>query len=282
MPERRGRLGSSLAATIQVRTSKGDPICCSNEATECTQQKHRKLQQDPARVADVGYYMAGLENSKGGIDGVKASYFNEKDLKKQRASNLKEALEVLSPLSQKQLSETSGATDPRSSAVSFDTSVSGTPATCIPPPRRAPSTGKTTNLRVQTQASTLSDSNAAEGNARGHKPPRRAKVPKKDETTEDPLVAGLQHWNQVLKARFDSLMTIVESKKRNAPVYICNKKGNHHWPQYHAVSPGWQVGLFKESRVFMKPFQVFLAPSIKCSPSASRLTIGWPHSWCKL
>jgi hypothetical protein len=131
------------------------------------------LQQDPARVADVGY-MAGLENSKGGIDGVMASYFDENDLKKQRASNWKEALEGLSPSSQKQLSETSGATDPRSSAVSFDTSVSGTPATRIPTPRGAPSTRKMTNLCVQTQASTLSDSDAAEGTARGHKPPRRA------------------------------------------------------------------------------------------------------------
>jgi hypothetical protein len=67
---------------IQVGTSKGDPICCDNEATECLRPKHRKLQQDPARVVDVGY-MAGLENSKGGIDGIMASYFDENDLKRQ-------------------------------------------------------------------------------------------------------------------------------------------------------------------------------------------------------
>jgi hypothetical protein len=28
---------------FQVRTSKGDPICCGNEATECARQKHRRF-----------------------------------------------------------------------------------------------------------------------------------------------------------------------------------------------------------------------------------------------
>jgi hypothetical protein len=54
--------------------------------------------------SDAGYIMAGLENSKkGGIDGVMASYFNEDDLRRQRASDENEALKVVCPSSQKQL-----------------------------------------------------------------------------------------------------------------------------------------------------------------------------------
>jgi hypothetical protein len=41
--------------------------------------------------------MAGLEKSKGGIDGVMASQFNGDDLRRQRALDQKEALEVVSP-----------------------------------------------------------------------------------------------------------------------------------------------------------------------------------------
>lgn len=77
-------------------------------------------------------YMTCLETSKRGIDRAVALYFDEEDLQKQRVANQKKAIEVLSPLSQKLLSEAQGTNIAYNSAVSFDTSSRPThiPAPC--------------------------------------------------------------------------------------------------------------------------------------------------------
>jgi viroplasmin and RNaseH domain-containing protein len=55
-------------------------------------------------------------------------------------------------------------------------------------------------------------------------------------------------------------MTVVESKKRNAPVSTRTKKGNRHRPKYHAVSRGWRIGVFEGVESFQEAISGFPSP----------------------
>ena len=85
------------------KTTRGDTLVCGNTKVDCRRRKHASLQGMPDRIGAPGFY-TGVENSKGGLDGLELSFFDEDTWRQQRAANHAAAL-LLLPSAQKQQAE---------------------------------------------------------------------------------------------------------------------------------------------------------------------------------
>jgi hypothetical protein len=145
-------LGPDVCRVIlQVKTVRGEPLCCGTVAKDCARTSHRAIRmKHPDRVAEAGLY-AGKRNNKDKVDGIITTFQSEADHDASKARD-RASVDALSQSEQKKASE--ALMSPKQTNVTFDTS--GAPpnsspavASHFPTPKR-PAQSNTPVLRVDT------------------------------------------------------------------------------------------------------------------------------------